>query len=801
MDDLLAEFVAETRDMLEAIGGEIVAWEADPADRERLDSVFRFVHTVKGNCGFFDFPRLQSLSHEAETALADVRAGTREADAALVSGVLAIIDVIAELVELIDAGEELPEDETGDAALFAALEPGAEPVVPVEVAPEPEPDPEPVEDTEEAETPQPSATPAQPPRSIRLTVDLLDRVMSGVSDMVLARNDLSRRLREAGADPALDGPFERLSRILTDTREAVTKMRMGRVDVLFTPLPRLVRDVAAECGKQVTVEMDGGDVELDREMIESIRDPIVHLIRNAVDHGIEGAETRAAAGKPAAGMVRIAARQSGNLITLSISDDGGGLDTTRIADKAVSAGVIDAATRATLSDEACADLIFTPGLSTATQVSAISGRGVGMDVVRANLARVGGTVAVRSTPGSGTQFDLVIPLTLSIIPALTVALGDQRFAIPQSYIEEIAHNGGRPIAFSQIGTSRMMTFRDKRIKCLSLGTVLGLDHVQGEPKQKVILLRLGGGGIFALAVDAIFDQEDLVIKPLAPAVAMSGVYAGSTLLDDGQPVLMLDVPAIAQAHGLSETAWRPVDTADAAPEDSVPPRELMTFTGFDGHRYAVGMELVMRVEEVAPDAVHRLGDRASVVIEDRLCALYGLAGAAETPDDLRVLRLSDGEIEIAYAVELLGDAIASTADMRAAPDEPAIEGTVLHDGQPVRILDGLALFAQQDAVAPVRAAPVSRPACRLPACRLPEGVPWADRLLEPLVRAAGYRIVSDTAEADVVFTTDPAGTQTANTIRLYTDADEAARRGDGLYRYDRDGLLAALKRARQERAA
>ncbi|MGB3753820.1 MAG: chemotaxis protein CheA [Parerythrobacter sp.] len=794
MDDLLAEFVAETRDMLEAIGGEIVAWEADPADRARLDSVFRFVHTVKGNCGFFDFPRLQSLSHEAETALAEVRAETRQADAALVNGVLAIIDVIAELVELIDAGEDLPEDEAGDAALFAALEPGAAPVVPVEVAPEP--DPEPVTDTEETETPQSPVNLAQPPRSIRLTVDLLDRVMSGVSDMVLARNDLSRRLREAGADPALDGPFERLSRILADTREAVTKMRMGRVDVLFTPLPRLVRDVAAECGKQVHVEMDAGDVELDREMIESIRDPIVHLIRNAVDHGIETAEERVAAGKPAAGMVRIAARQSGNLITLSISDDGGGLDTARIADKAVAAGVIDAATRATLSDEACADLIFTPGLSTATQVSAISGRGVGMDVVRANLARVGGTVAVRSTPGSGTHFELVIPLTLSIIPALTVALGDQRFAIPQSYIEEIAHNGGRPIAFSQIGTSRMMTFRDKRIKCLSLGTVLDLDHAQGEPKQKVILLRLGGGGIFALAVDAIFDQEDLVIKPLAPAVAQSGVYAGSTLLDDGQPVLMLDVPAIAQAHGLSETAWRPVDIADAAPEDSMPPRELMTFTGFDGHRYAVGMELVMRVDEVAPGAVHRLGDRASVVIDDRLCGLYGLAGVAETPDNLRILRLSDGEIEIAYAVELLGDAIASSADMRAAPDESAIEGTVLHDGQPIRILDGLALFAQQDAVAPVRAAPISRPACRLP-----EGVAWADRLLEPLVRAAGYRIVSNATEADVVFTTDAAGTQATNTIRLYTDADEAARRGDGLYRYDRDGLLAALKRARQERAA
>jgi two-component system chemotaxis sensor kinase CheA len=285
MDDLIADFVAECREMLEALGGEIVAWEAQPDDRARLDSIFRFVHTVKGNCGFFDFPRLEALSHAAEDALADVRAGRRQADGPMVTAVLAIIDRIGEMIAQIEAGDELlPGDDSG---LISALEAGAEGPAPIAVV---------------AEGGGRSAT---APRTIRLSVELLDRVMSTVSDMVLARNELARRLRESPTDVPVDGAFERLSAIIADMRDAITRTRMQRIENLFVALPRMVRDLSAELGKQVLVDIEGGDVELDREMIEMIRDPLTHIVRNAVDHGIELPGERLKAGKREIGILSV----------------------------------------------------------------------------------------------------------------------------------------------------------------------------------------------------------------------------------------------------------------------------------------------------------------------------------------------------------------------------------------------------------------------------------------------------------------------------------------------------------------
>src|SRR5690242_8109999 len=325
MDDLIADFVAECREMLEALGGEIVAWEAEPGDRARLDSIFRFVHTVKGNCGFFEFPRLEALSHAAEDALADVRAGRRQADGALVSAVLAIIDRIAEMIAAIEAGEELPGGD--DSALLQALAPGAEGSV------------APVVTAAGDGTIKASAA----PRTIRLSVELLDRVMSTVSDMVLARNELARRLRECPTDVSVDGAFERLSAIIAEMRDAITRTRMQRIENLFVALPRMVRDLSTELGKQVLVDIEGGDVELDREMIEMIRDPLTHIIRNAVDHGIEKPADRLKAGKREIGVLSVSARQSGNQILIDIHDDGRGIDGKKLVDRAISAGIVEKA--------------------------------------------------------------------------------------------------------------------------------------------------------------------------------------------------------------------------------------------------------------------------------------------------------------------------------------------------------------------------------------------------------------------------------------------------------------------------
>ena len=327
MDDLLGDFVAETRETLEALAGEIVAWESAPDDRSRLDAIFRFVHTVKGSCGFLDLPRLEKLSHAAEDVLADVRADRRRPDAKLVNAVLAMIDRIAEVTDAIETGHIVPD--TDDHLLIAALQPGAADA-------DADADAEPGE----AAAPVGAQAPRTVSRSIRLPVDLLDRMMAGVSDMVLARNELARRLRDGGAEATTEVAFERLSLCIAEMRDSITRTRMARVENLFTALPRMVRDISAELGKQVQLEIDGGDVELDREMIEMIRDPLTHIVRNAIDHGIEPPEQRLQSGKPIVGRLHVSARQVGNQILIEIIDDGRGIDADRLVQKAIAAGIL-----------------------------------------------------------------------------------------------------------------------------------------------------------------------------------------------------------------------------------------------------------------------------------------------------------------------------------------------------------------------------------------------------------------------------------------------------------------------------
>src|SRR4051794_12446302 len=500
MDDLIADFVAECREMLEALGGEIVAWEAQPDDRARLDSIFRFVHTVKGNCGFFEFPRLEALSHAAEDALADVRAGRRHPDGALVSAVLAIIDRIGEMIAAIDAGEEMPAGD--DSALIDALAPGAEgPAAPLVAA---------------LTEGQGKASAA--PRTIRLSVELLDRVMSTVSDMVLARNELARRLRESETDVPVGGAFERLSAIIAEMRDAITRTRMQRIENLFIALPRMVRDLSAELGKQILVDIEGGDVELDREMIEMIRDPLTHIIRNAVDHGIEKPAERLKAGKREIGVLAVAARQSGNQILIDIHDDGRGIDGQRLVDKAVANGVVTKDEAAQLSRRDQLALVFEAGLSTAKEVTAISGRGVGMDVVRSNVERIGGIVEVDSKPGEGTRMTLRVPLTLTIIPALTVSIAGQHFAIPRSAIEEIVRANGESVTLEHLGGAGVATIPGPGVPEVTLASVLGLKSEVAEKDRTLVVPRPAGGAVYALSVDRTPAHEKLVVKPAAPAV-------------------------------------------------------------------------------------------------------------------------------------------------------------------------------------------------------------------------------------------------------------------------------------------
>ena len=773
MDDLIADFVAECRDMLEALGGEIVAWEAQPDDRARLDSIFRFVHTVKGNCGFFDFPRLEALSHAAEDALADVRAGRRQPDGALVSAVLAIIDRIGEMIGAIEGGEEMPAGD--DSALIAALSPGAE----SHAAPA------------AAALGEGQGKAAAAPRTIRLSVELLDRVMSTVSDMVLARNELARRLRESPTDVSVDGAFERLSAIIAEMRDAITRTRMQRIENLFVALPRMVRDLSAELGKQVLVDIEGGDVELDREMIEMIRDPLTHIIRNAVDHGIETPAERLKAGKREIGLLCVSARQSGNQILIDIQDDGRGIDGKRLVEKALANGVVDKAGAAQLTPREQLALIFEAGLSTAQRVTSISGRGVGMDVVRSNVERIGGIVEVDSTPGQGTRMTLRVPLTLTIIPALTVSVAGQNFAIPRSAIDEIVRATGEAVTLEHLGGAGIATIRGRRVPEVSLAAVLGVPSEVEERDRTLIVLRPAGGDVYALSVDRIHDHEELVVKPAAPAVMATGLYAGTTLADDGSPILLFDPAGLAQVAGVKletqERAARIAEGPAAAMSIATP---VLLFRGLDGARRALRLAVVDRIEEVPVDAVKKAAGQLRVQLGEAILPLAGAEFADLGGDRLRLFRLNDGTREVGYAFKEVIDFAAIEHDVIPADYAGEVSGVSLIGGEPAELLDVHWLFAHLAGATAGGTQPL--------VCRLPGDDPWMQNMLRPIVEAAGYRVIGDgdEDEADLVIAAqgDAAGAA-ARTIFLRADPEPANKKDDSIYRYDRAGLLMALKSA------
>ena len=773
MDDLISEFIAECREMLEALGGEIVAWEAAPDDRARLDSIFRFVHTVKGNCGFFDFPRLEALSHAAEDALADVRAGRRQADGPLVSAVLAVIDRIGEMIGAIEAGEDFPAGD--DAALIAALERGAE----AAAAPV-------------ATTVQEAQSKSVAPRTIRLSVELLDRLMSGVSDMVLARNELARRLRETTGDVAVDGAFERLSSIIAEMRDSITRTRMQRIENLFVALPRMVRDLSAELGKQVLVDIDGGDVELDREMIEMIRDPLTHIIRNAVDHGIELPAERLKAGKREIGLLSVSARQSGNQILIDIQDDGRGIDGRKLVEKAIASGALDKAEAAQLAPREQLALIFEAGISTAREVTAISGRGVGMDVVRSNVERIGGIVEVDSKPGDGTRMTLRVPLTLTIIPALTVSVAGQNFAIPRSAIDEIVRANGESVSLERLGGAGVATIRDRRVPEVALADILGLDSPLSDEERSLVVLRPAGGDVYALAVDKIHDHEELVVKPAAPAVMATGLYAGTTLADDGSPILLLDPAGLAQVGGVKlEAQERAARVAEGPAEAAAREVPVLLFRGLDGARRALRLAVVDRIEEVPGNAIRQGAGQLRVQLGEAILPLAGVNGELGE-DKVRLFRLNDGAHEIGYAFKEVIDLSAVSHELIQAECPGEIAAVSLISGEPAELVDAHWLFANHLGAA-------SRKDEAQPVCRLPADDPWMQNMLRPIVEAAGYRVVSDAEEADADLAILPhgeaEGAAAARTIWLRSEPEAASEKDETIYRYDRAALLMALKAA------
>ena len=570
LSETVKEFLVESYENLDRLDRTLVDLEQDPEDQARLADIFRTIHTLKATCGFLEFSRLESLSHAGENLLSHLRDGLFRPNPEITTGLLAMTDAIREILAAVEeTGGEGDKDVAPLArsladldALHAAGAGGASGEVdsPTNIA---------------TDTPQ-QTTPAEPAtegaratddrrhgvadRSLRVGVVLLDTLFNLVGELVLARNQIVQCVSDQ-SDSTFISVAQRLNLVTSALQDEVMKTRMQTLGSLCDRFPRVVRDLAAATGKRVRIEMEGHKTALDRVVIEAIKDPLTHLIRNAVDHGIEPPDVRAARGKDPEGTIRLRAVHDGRQTSIEISDDGGGIDAAQLRDTAVQKGLLTIDRASQLTDHELFQLIFIPGFSTATTATQVSGRGVGMDVVRTNIEMIGGTVDLRSTPAAGTTLTLTIPLTLAIIPALMVTSGGQRFAIPKVNVLEPLRLEGEQLrnGSERAGEAMCYRFRDRLLPLAHLNKELGLTTGTGEGADQVTIVVLKvGDRLFGLIVEAIGHTEDVVIRPLGAQLEGIRVFAGATIMGDGTVALILDVEGIARRSQVAAELKAPV---------------------------------------------------------------------------------------------------------------------------------------------------------------------------------------------------------------------------------------------------
>jgi two-component system chemotaxis sensor kinase CheA len=541
--------------------------------------------------------------------------------------------------------------------------------------------------------------------SVRVDVDLLDSMMRLVGELVLARNQLVSRLHDSpgtAEDPLLARSAQRLSVVTGDLQEQVMKTRMQPVDSVWSKLPRVVRDLAKQCGRLVRLEMEGRETELDRSVLEAIRDPLTHLVRNAVDHGIETPEARTAAGKPAEGVLRLRAYHEAGQVHLEIVDDGAGIDPQRIAAKAVERGLVPQAQLSAMSTREIMHMIFLPGFSTMGTVTNVSGRGVGMDVVKTRIEGIGGSVDVSSTLGAGSTFRLTIPLTLAIIPALTIGCAGRRYAVPQVSVLELVRLSGEHArgGIELISGAPVYRLRDLLLPLVRLDEQLGLEPMGAADADGAVADDGRGGFIvvlqaeqqrFGVVVDDVLDTQEIVVKPLGRHLKGIPVYAGATILGDGSVVLILDAATLARRSGvLNSGAGRAVvDSGDD--DEAVDPVLVVEIAG--DRRAAIPLHLVTRLEEIPAAAVERVGGREVVQYRGhimplvRLSRLLGASGDGGCGDAVQLVVHTRGERSVGFVVGRILDIAAERIGSRSDIDDHALVGSVVVGDKVVELLD------------------------------------------------------------------------------------------------------------------
>jgi len=749
MDDLLADFLTETQEALGELDIALVTLERTPDDHETLSKIFRLVHTIKGTCGFLGLSRLEKVAHASENVLGRMRDGAIKAESDVISLVLKSIDRIKEILAGLAA--EGTEPVGDDSALIAALDAAAsgerpapaaatapvdDPSAPATpsspqapstdevamagegeeqdaVAPIPFP-PAAAAPPAGASAPPPGAADTEAPapaaktggegephreseavvnQTIRVSVEVLEHLMTLVSELVLTRNQLLQ-LARTEENNAFSVPLQRLSHITSDLQEGVMKTRMQPIGNAWNKLPRLVRDLAHELGKKIDLVMIGQDTELDRQVLELIKDPLTHMVRNSADHGLEPPETRRALGKPEVGRITLNAYHEGGHIIIEISDDGRGLDVERIRAKALAQGLVSEAELAAMSESQILRFIFHPGFSTAAQVTAVSGRGVGMDVVKTNIEKIGGTIDLKTASGQGTTFTIKIPLTLAIVAALIVEAGGERFAIPQISVVELVRAGteakegvDQPV-IERINTTPVLRLRDHLLPLVNLCDILGLETSNTAASEFYVVVVQVGASQFGLIVDRVFDTEEIVVKPVAPILRHLTLFSGNTILGDGSVIMILDPTGIARATGVSGSEQHRLESETvqdhATSEEAV---AILIFRAGDETPKAVPLGLVARLEDIPRERIESSAGRVVTQYRGQLMPLVAFDGVGLGRESQPTLVFTDGSHSMGLMVDEIVDVVEEPLKIELGTAAPGLLGQAVIAGRATDVID------------------------------------------------------------------------------------------------------------------
>jgi two-component system chemotaxis sensor kinase CheA len=776
MDDLIKEFLIESHENLDRLERDLVDLEKDPHAKETLSSIFRTIHTLKGSAGFLSFSRLEAVSHSGENLLSKMRDGALvinpEITGALLSTLYVVRSMLGEiesdgaplerdysaLIKLLDrlkdgvSSEPESEDavETTPGPILASTLVGSVDAIPFgdeSPAPTPAPVSPPVPEkapnpaaaasvavTPKA-TPAVSTSPSQPEHpeasvadhgesrssaasdsSIRVDVSLLDKLMNLVGELVLARNQVLQ-FTEHNSDSSFLATAQRLNLITTELQGSAMKTRMQPIGNIWSKLPRVVRDLSASCGKQIRLEMEGKETELDKTIIEAIKDPLTHIVRNSVDHGVEAPEVRLERGKPAEGCLKMRAFHEGGQVNIEIIDDGGGINLDRVKNKAVQRGLITADIAARMGDHEALQLIFMPGFSTAETVTNVSGRGVGMDVVKTNIEKIGGTVDLQSQFGKGTTLKIKIPLTLAIIPALVVTSGGERFAIPQISLVELVRLHAESVSqqIESIHGAPVYRLRGKLLPLVYLNRELNLEAQRAGDleDQGVNIVVLQADGIqFGLVVDEINDTQEIVVKPLGKQLKGVACFAGATIMGDGRVALILDVLGLAQQSRVVAEVRDRTALMDAAAEGRKARDDrqtLLIFSAGQDTRIAIPLSLVARLEEFSRVDVEHSAGRPVIRYRGQILPLIKVsehlplvpAVTEEEGDTMQVVVYSENGRSVGLIVGKIEDIVTETITAKRHAFGNGILGSVVIQDRVTDLLDVHSIIRASDPSFPI----------------------------------------------------------------------------------------------------